>query len=403
MRICMVLLGYFPPDIRIEREAGALLEAGHEVYLLSLGRRGTPREEVINGIRVIRTPPSEGFLSNLLWFSMFLESPLYRRELERLIRQHEIEVIHVHDLPLVKTAVSVAKKFNIPVVADLHENYPEMVRESGRKGLNWRGRIFDSLVLPIWRWKRLERAVLQRVSRVITVSDEMREHYVNDCGVPPEKVTVIMNTEDLKLFDSIEIDEPLVERYRDYYVISYIGGFDPLRGIDIAIKSMPKVLERIAKAKLLLVGGKGPSGFEGELRRLCKELKVESSVEFTGWVDFSLVPSYIAASDICLVPYHPGGNTDIGIPHKLFQYMAMGKPVIVTDRRALRRIVEECNCGIVVPPDHDKMAEAIIELYEDPEYARRLGENGRRAVEEKYNWERDARKLRDLYASLGSS
>jgi glycosyltransferase involved in cell wall biosynthesis len=163
---------------------------------------------------------------------------------------------------------------------------------------------------------------------------------------------------------------------------------------------MPTVLEEIPDARLLLVG-KGSGEFDKEMRELCKDLNVENNVVFTDWVDFRLVPSYIALSDVCLVPHHASGHTNTTIPHKLFQYMAMRKPVIVTDCKPLKRIVEECDCGIVVPSgDRNEMAEAVIKLYNDRELAAKLGANGRNAVEGKYNWENEAKKLCELYERL---
>ena len=404
MNICMVLQSYFPPDIRVEKEARALISAGHKIYLLSLGEKGMPAVEDIKGINVIRIFPHGSFLNRVwrfLWFNVFFDDLLWKRSLEGVIKQHEIEIVHVHDLPMVKTAASVAKKFNIPIIADLHENYPEGIRAWRKVKMSWKSKIFN-LVSPVWRWKRLERSVLQHVDRIIAVVDESKEHYVNDCGVPPEKIIVVMNAEDLEEFGNLEIDESLVTKYKNKFVISYIGGFGPHRGIDTAIKAMPKVLEGIPNAKLLLVGGKGSKEYEEELNKLCTDLKVENNVEFTGWVDFRLVPSYIALSDVCIVPHHASGHTNTTIPHKLFQYMAMSKPVIVTDCKPLKRIVEECDCGIVVPSgDYNEMAGAVIRLYKDKEYARKLGENGRRAVEEKYNWENEAKKLCELYGRLG--
>ena len=79
----------------------------------------------------------------------------------------------------------------------------------------------------------------------------------------------------------------------------------------------------------------------------------------------------------------------------------MRKPVIVTDCKPLKRIVEECNCGLVVPSgDYDKMTKAIIKLYKNNELAKKLGENGRKAVEKKYNWKNEAEKLCKLYEGL---
>jgi glycosyltransferase involved in cell wall biosynthesis len=403
MNICMILDSYFPPDIRVEKEARALISEGHRIFLCSLGKKGVQALEDVNGITVIRSFPSDKFLFRawrFLWFNMFFYSFLWKKTLEDVITRYEIEAIHVHDLPLVKTATSVAKKFGIPVISDLHENYPENMR-AWRVGKITLKRRIISLISPIWRYQKLEKSVLPYVDRIITVVDEARNHYINDCGVSLEEITVVMNVEDLEYFGNLKIDEFLITKYKNDFVISYIGGFGPHRGIDTLIKSMPKVLEEIPDAKLLLVGGTDLKEYEEELRRMCKDEKVEDNVVFTGRVDFSLVPSYIASSEVCLVPHHSSGHTNTTIPHKLFQYMAMRKPVIVTDCKPLKRIVEECNCGIVVPSgDCDKLSEAVIKLCKDRELASKLGENGRMCVEKGYNWTNEAQKLIMLYKEL---
>ena len=402
LRILMLLDKFFPPDIRVEKEARTLLKAGHEVFLLVLGKEDTPNEELVESIRVIRKKLPQSLprrVWNYLFFQASFVHPFWKKALVDTVKQYKIEVIHVHDLPMVKTSTSVAKKFNITIIADLHENFPEGMKAWRKVKVCWNTKIFN-LISPIWRWKRVERTVLQHVDRIITVVDEAREHYINDCGVSPKKITVVMNVEDLEEFGNLEIDEPLVTKYKNDFAISYIGGFGPHRGIDTAIKAMPKVLEEIPDAKLLLVG-KGSEEYEKEMRELCRDLKVKNNVVFTGWVDFRLVPSYIALSDVCLVPHHASGHTNTTIPHKLFQYMAMRKPVIVTDCKPLKRIVEECECGLVAPSgDYDNIAEAVIKLYNDRELATKLGENGRNAVEGKYNWENEAKKLCELYERL---
>ena len=209
-----------------------------------------------------------------------------------------------------------------------------------------------------------------------------------------------MNCEDLGNFEDSYLDEKLVKEYQKDFVISYIGGFGQHRGIDTAIKSMPNILKSIPEAKLLLVGA-GSSEFYIEMTKLCHELHIENKVVFTGWVDFKLVSSYIKLSDVCLVPHHENEHTNTTIPHKLFQYMVMKKPIIVTDCPPLKRIVEETGSGLVIPSgDYNKMAEAVIKCYENPEISRSMGENGRKAVEEKYNWKREAEKLCALYGRI---
>ena len=91
----------------------------------------------------------------------------------------------------------------------------------------------------------------------------------------------------------------------------------------------------------------------------------------------------------------------MAIPHKLFQYMAMRKPIVATDCTSLKRIINECECGVIITSgDHKKIAEAIISLYNNKKCARKLGENGKEAVVKRYNWKIEAEKLRKLYEGL---
>lgn len=403
----MLLDRFFPPDIRVEKEARTLLKANHEVFLLSRGKDGVPSEELVEGIRVIRekvpqnlskrtlrTLPKRG--GHYLWRQVSFVDPFWKKILENAISEYQIEALHIHDLPLVSTGLSVAHKLNIPLIADLHENYPEAVRQS-RMTTKPVQRILN-LATPLWRWKRLERFCVQQADRVITVVDEAKQHYVSDCGIPSGKVTVVMNTEDLDYFHSLPIKEDIVKKYQPYFTISYVGGFGWHRGIQTAISAMPEILHQIPNARLVLVG---TGANESDLRELARKKKVEPAVEFTGWQDFNLVPSYISASRICLIPYIRSGNTNASCPHKLFQYMAMGKPVIASSMDSLRRIIIETGSGMTYPSGNtDALAEAVIKIYRDRDLAIRMGEAGKRAVKEKYNWEAEGKKLIKLYKDL---
>ena len=399
MRILMLLDTFFPPDIRVEKEARTLLKAGHEVYLLSPARNGTPNDELSDGIRVIRKKPPL-FFSGRAWIyfglQVFTVHPFWKKALEATVKEYKIEAIHVHDLPLVKTGIYVARRSGIPLVADLHENYPEAIR-------TWATTRTMRFVTPIMvkRWKRIEKHSVQQADRVITVVDEAKEHYVRDCEIPPEKATVVMNTEDLDYFCSLPIQKEIVQRYESYFTISYIGGFGRHRGLHTAILAMPQILKEVPYARLLLVGsaGNGP-----ELVQMAREQNVEKEVEFTGWQPFELVPSYIAASDICLIPHISSGHTNSTIPHKIFQSMAIGKPVVVSSAKPLARIVKEAGAGLVYPSgDAKALAEAVIGIYQDDTLATRLGEAGKKAAKEKYHWKIEANKLIALYEGLENS
>ena len=137
-----------------------------------------------------------------------------------------------------------------------------------------------------------------------------------------------------------------------------------------------------------------------ELRSLVQLLGLNEKVVFTGWQKPENLPSYIAASDVCLVPHNSTEHTEATVPHKLYHYMVMGKPVVVSSCRPLRRIVDGAACGFVFEAaDADSFADRILRL-KDPIVRERMGSAGRGAVGETYNWKSSAEKLLEVYDGL---
>lgn len=401
MKILMLLGRFFPPDIRVEKEARSLLKAGHEIFLLSASKGDMPNEETVEGIKVIRKKLPQNFPRrawNFFYFQVFFVHPFWIKPLEDAVKQYKVDAIHVHDLPLVRTGINVARKFNLPLIADLHENYPEAVRQYRMREKPTR-RILD-LISPVWRWKRLERFCVQQADKVISVVEEAKQHYTSDCGITAEKVTVVMNTEDLDYLYSLPINKNICDKYQPYFAIFYIGGIGWHRGIQTAISAMPQILSATPEARLIVVGS---GSNEAELKELARKEGVERAVEFTGWQPFELVPSYISASNVCLIPHIASGHTNSTIPHKIFQCMAMGKPVVVSSAKPLERIVKETGAGLVYSSgDAEALAKALIRIYRDNELATRLGEAGKKVAGQKYNWETEGEKLVNIYMEVNS-
>jgi glycosyltransferase involved in cell wall biosynthesis len=123
-------------------------------------------------------------------------------------------------------------------------------------------------------------------------------------------------------------------------------------------------------------------------------------VIFEDWRPFAEVPSYIQASQICLVPHQSNPHTEATSPHKLFQYMLLGKPVVVSNCKPLQRIVNETNSGLVFNAgDSDHLADTILKL-KDNNLRKELGQAGKQAVMDKYNWGRTAQDLIRVYGDL---
>ena len=389
----MILEGNFPPDIRVEKEARSLIKARHKVYLLCNNEENRPSEEIKDDIFIKR-----GLVSDKNFFlrkinSLIFYTTFYHKknadQINQFIVDNKIDAIHVHDLPLVKTAIKIAQKFQLPVIADLHENYPAALSV-------WGASFWDKLYKKNpKRWKALEKWCLKRANKVIVVIDEAKDRIIRNYNIDPNKITVVSNTEDVEYFNSIPLDKQLIEKYKNNFIVSYVGGFGPHRGLDTAIQAMNLVSEKISNVRLLLVGGKAN---EKELRNLTDKLNLQNRVIFTGWQPAEILPTYIYLSNICLVPHHKNPHTDSTIPHKLFQYMLMKKPVVVSNCKPLERIINETRAGLVFKDGNPQdLAEKIIQIYKNPD---QYGENGYRAILEKYNWENEGKKLIALYRNL---
>jgi glycosyltransferase involved in cell wall biosynthesis len=160
---------------------------------------------------------------------------------------------------------------------------------------------------------------------------------------------------------------------------------------------MPEILGRIPNGLLLLVG----RGYrKAALASLAKGLGVEKNVEFAGFQPFERLPSFINAAQVGIIP-HIWALYGATMPNKLFQFMMLGLPVVVSDDPALRRVVEDTQGGLVFEQEDSKtFARQVIRLAQDPVMRNKLGDNGRKAVQEKYNWDQTVQLLLELYRNL---
>lgn len=397
LRIGMLLDRTFPPDPRVANEARSLIAAGHEVHILCL--RHGPRQAAIEewqGVRLHRLDMPRWFYRK--FSAVSLEFPAYgwvlRGPLRRLVKEQRIEVVHTHDLPMVAIGGAVARSHGIPLVADLHENWPAALAVYGY-ARRFPGRF---LISPA-RWSRHERAVLRQADQIIVVIEEAKERLVG-LGIDPARIAVVRNTVEVDGFRAFGIDPRIADRFQGRYVLSYLGGFERHRGLEMVIEALPQLARLVPESLLLLVGS---GSTEGSLRAMAQRLGVADRVVFEGWQPFERFPSYIEASHVCLIPHVRNEHTDTTIPHKLFHYMLLGRPVLTSDCRPLRRIVEETGCGLVVPSgDTGAFAGAAAGL-SDPRVREPMAEAGRRAVLDRYNWDRDAATLLEAYRDLARS
>lgn len=403
MHIAMIHLygNGFPPEIRLEKEAAALVAAGHTVSVFTHMRKGEAGEEIVApGLKVVRVEmPPPGRLRRTI--SLFtLQFPEIARPLEDFIAKYKPDVLHVHDIYKLPTILRVARRRRIPVVADLHENVPAAIKAYKAHATPLQ-KLKRSIVENYYLWQWHEARSLKRCAGVLVVVPEATDR-LRGYGVNPGRIVVVSNTEDETTFsrERFAPDASIAEAYGEFWMASYIGGVGAHRGLDTAIRATARIGDRIPGFRLLIVGAKRNQ--QMELRRLAESAGAAEKVEVIGWQPFDRVMSYMMSSRVCLVPHNLSEHTDTTVPHKLFQYMVCEKPILVSSCRPLQRIVSETGSGLVFKADDaDDMAEKLVAMYADPEGIRAMGVRGRAAALGKYAWRHDAQKLLDMYVRIG--
>ncbi len=396
MRIGMILDNEFTGDLRVENEASTLQNAGHKVFVLCLNYGNKKNFEEFNDAKIIRISLPL-FVKNKLRGlnnTIFNFYPIFWAiQIKKFILQNKIEALHVHDLWMLESAFRGNKIFSLPVISDLHENFVHAL--AYYKYAN----IFPgNILISKERWKNSEVEWTNKATHIITVIEEAVERY-KSLGIVRDKISVVANYVNLESFLASPIDETIVNKFKDDFTITYVGGFDIHRGLESTVKSIPIIKEKIKNIKLVLVG-KG-SNFE-TLQELAKKLNIENEISFEGWQPHEKLSSYIKASDFCLIPHLKSVHTDNTIPHKLFQYMIFEKPVVASNCNPIKRILDETEAGVIYESGNENdLAEKVIKLYQNPEMQIEMGAKGKDAVLKKYNWDETSKNLVELYNDLG--
>ncbi len=392
-RILMILDKPFPPDIRVENELRSLAKAGFEVFLLVLAPDDRISTEKSGGGHIIKCHVPRklsnwmrglaGTLPLLSWF--------IAHQIKKLHKQYSFNAIHAHDLYMCGGALKAGKRFGIPVVADLHEIWPSVLSHYA-----WSTRLPGKLFISIRRWMILEKKWTVSSEKIIVITDEMRSRYIS-LGCSPKDIIVLPNTINTDLFDRYPVNKSIIQKHQSELTLVYTGTINSHRGLDFLLDCMPLIL-RHCKVRVVIVG---EGRIRTELEAQAESLKISDHVIFEGWRPQSEIKSYILCSDICILPLIKCEQTEKAAPHKLFHYMYLKRPQVVTDCSYIQSVVESTHCGLVAPyGDTEAFASCIIKLYRNPELREKMGENGHQAIVDRYNWNATAQPLIDMYSHL---
>ncbi|UFT98855.1 glycosyltransferase family 4 protein [Radiobacillus kanasensis] len=312
-KICMVAYTHYLSDPRVRREAEALVERGDEVDVICLKDKEGIAE--VNGVNTIglnvKRYRGEGLVSYFLSYLHFFFRALL--VLTLLYRKKRYHCIYVHTLPnfMVFTAI-IPKLLGAKVILDMHDLMTDLFATK----FNGKGLKLSLLYLE-------EKISMSFSDHIITVHDPYKAILISR-GIKPEKVTVIMNVPDTKLFPSPTVQ--LLDDNKEKFKIVYHGSVVERYGIDLVVRSLSSIREELGDVRFYIYGN---GDYVTKLQELIKELRVHDLVLCEGKrYPVDKIHKLISDADLAIVPNRLDGFTKHILPTKLVEYVALGIPII---------------------------------------------------------------------------
>jgi glycosyltransferase involved in cell wall biosynthesis len=376
----MIVHSYYEEDPRVRREAESLVAAGRPVSVLALRREGSPATSEVAGVRVhhldVQRHQGAGLGTYLREYLSFQFRSMWRSV--RLHRRERFALVQVHSLPdfLVFAALPL-KLAGVPVLLDLHEAMPEFFRSR-----------FPGASNPVaYRLLRFqERLSIALSTRTITVNPAMRDRLVA-LGVPARQVAVVVNSPSLARFDPAAYPKRAFREDGRLRLV-YTGALTPIYEMDVAIGAVGRIADERPDLDIVLdVYGRGDT--EPALRAQTERVGIADRVAFHGRIPIDEVPAAVAGADIGLAPTRHDRFTDMSLSTKVFEYAAMGKPVVATRLPMVEHTFPPGSVGTYASGDAASMAAAIA-AFADDAGAREAAVTRTAAIVETGSWEREA-------------
>lgn len=389
MKVLMLTWEY-PPDVvgGLARHVAGLSQAlakNHvDLNVITSGKEPYNSKEnsnEVNEVSVYRVQsyslPSLNFISDI----HHLNYSIIEQAIKLINSWGKIDILHAHDWLVAYAARALKHIYQIPLISTLHAT--EYGRNNGlHNGL-------QHYISAVEWWLTYESW------KVIVCSQHMKHEIKSIFQVPDDKIEVIpngINTSDLELPKSNNLKR---EKYAlpDEKIVFFIGRLVPEKGVQTLLQAVPKITSSVPKTKFL-IAGKGP--YEAHLKNEAVSLKIENNVTFLGYVDDTERNALYKYADVVVFPslYEPFGIVAL-------EGMAAGSPTVVADTGGFGEIIKHGINGLkFIPGDPDSLAQQILHLLTNPDFAKTISLQAKREVGEKYTWEKVAQKTLKVYREV---
>jgi glycosyltransferase involved in cell wall biosynthesis len=371
----------------------ALRENGYKIKVIFWDRSGT--KPVIDENDGINFEWIKG-RANYADIKSALKIPVVYSKFLKKIMKEKFDVIVCGHFFLLPLAVFCGKIKKAKIVYDVVEFYIHDFFMRLPKSIKWLENISYSF----------ENALVKISDGIITIPS-FQDQYFNRYKKYNSNVEVIKNVpvtgnNDFNKFNYEEYDK-LRKNYEGQKIVIYIGTISEEWGLSKLLDALLIVKKVFPEVKLLILGY-AVRNYDKVILNLISLNNLQHNVDLVGFIPYSQLFIYLNLAILGVVPIQPINRFKLlgnGTSRKVFDYMNAGLPVVAPNFGELSKAVEEENCGILVDSSNSRqIAEAIIFLLKNPDKAKEMGQRGRNAVEEKYNWQIESRKLLKVYDNL---
>jgi glycosyltransferase involved in cell wall biosynthesis len=388
-RVGMVVFSLYPYDPRPRRAAEALLKEGMEVDLICEGDERSPKHETLGRLEIVRIPIRHyrgGFSSYAYQYAAFISYSAAILAWRSLRRRYDLLYVHnMHDV-LVLSAM-VPKLLGAKVVLDQHDPMPELMRTIFNLGERSVG---------VRLIQRLERWSMARADLVITVNVACKRIFSErSCGA--EKIGVVMNSPDGAIFPYREASSYPMRTPGQPFVIMYHGSLVERNGLELAVDALARLQKTIPEIELRVYGRSTP--YLEQVMAKVHTLRLDDHVCYRGPKTPEELVHEIEACDVGVVPNQRNTFTDVNTPTRIFEYLALGKPVIAPCTPGIQDYFDSKSLIFFESGNAQQLAERLEYLASHAGEAAAIAERGQK-VYLAHTWQRERENLVSLVAGL---
>ncbi|MEM3586818.1 MAG: glycosyltransferase family 4 protein [Candidatus Hadarchaeum sp.] len=395
MKLALVSCSPYPPIGGAGARLVRLFEPiskRHEIHIFNIGPHVRENKDFVDAffqvhqmklpfakISILR-PEVKWILTTSCSMGPLLPQMIKRHFLKRL-KNGKFDAVFSYDAGFsAPIALSISKECFLPLFSD----YPDL-------------ELYSSNFLYVRVMTNMLKTVFKESRHLFSISDFLKSRLIDFYGIPENKITVVPNGVDTKMFSPAIDGSKIREKFRlsDSFVIGYCGALEKWTRVDILLKAFKK-LRRVHNVKLLIVG------FGSELDRwkmLSERLGIKKDVVFTGLVAHKEVPAYLASFDIAVSIFSKSSLAEAVFPLKVLEYMSMKKAIVADDLPGTRELVENMRNGILFEPENpDSLVVAIDKIIENSELKNRLEKEARKKALA-YDWKKLSKKIEKKIAA----